>query len=539
MYQNLIHPLPNNRLQKRQKRSFISQATTLSWIVLGFTTLFQCILFPTIPNLICISIINLAWLLFINTTVRFETIQLYPVSTLIIVGFMLTQFFLPAVVTLIEGKPVVYNLLFPIDVFLHSFSALLVLLIIHYVHRLNQGFFLGSLRRHLFNIGLFRAPSNGQLWIMGIIGILAMFYVHVYAKTSWERTGQASDKFIEALVPFAYTPYLLLFSELYGSPKNNFKKIALPLMFITAALIINGLGRNSRSIFILGFTTTAFCYFLGLVMGTNQLPKLTKKNLALIVGLGFLILGPISDLSIAMVVARAQRDNISTVDLISETMSAYFNKAELVAYTKESSVTDSFSWNEAYVNNQFLSRFCNLKYNDLSLKDAYQLTDNDAMYEFSIGRLLTTFPTPLLTALEIDVDKNNLNNYSFGDYLYTKANGGDNSFAYFKTGHFSGSGLAAFGWWYLLILAILMIPVFILNDAFCIQTRTREQRLQIRFSVCLLLSLPGVFQTMSMESVIMPAAFLIRGWFQMLLTYLLMFYISRAVSIVIGSLSKR
>ena len=509
-----------------------------SWIILGITTLFQCAFFLSTANIIAMAIINVAWYLFLSTTLKPGTLQLYPLSSFIMLGFVLTHLFLPPIATLIERKPVVYILEFPIDVFLHSFATLLVLLTAHFVYRMNRGFFLGPLRQQLYRIGLFRVPTNAQFWIMGIIGLVSMFYVNIYSRVSWDATGDVFDKFTQSLLPFTYAPYLLLFGEQYGGKKNTFKKIAIPLLLLTTALLANGVGHNSRSTFILGFTAIGFCYVLGLLMGSSQLPRLSKKNVLIVLGLGLLVLGPISDLSTAMVVARGQRTEISTADLISETLIAYTDKAQLTAYKKESSELGTFDWNENYVDNLFLARFCNLKFNDLSIQDAYKLSDDDnAMYEFSIARVLTTLPDPLLKGLGIGVDKEIINNYSFGDYMYTRANSSEEAFAYFKTGHFSGSGLAAFGWWYLLILGISMIPVFILHDALYMQTQNGQKHTRVLFSVCLLLSLTTVFQFMNMESVIMPAVFLIRGWLQLIITYLMLFYISRGISLVLSAMS--
>ena len=522
-------------LKNNLRPLLIDKAARWSCMVLGLITLLQCVFFSSTANIIAMAIINVAWYLFLSTTLKPGTFQLYPLSSFIIVGFMLTHFFLPPIITLIEGKPVIYILEFPIDVFLHSFATLLVLLTSHLVYRINKGFFLGSLRQQLFRIGLFHAPTNAQFWIMGVIGIASMFYVHIYSKVSWETTGGAFDKFVQSLIPFAYAPYLLLFGEQYGGKKNTLKKIALPLLLVTIALFANGLGRNTRSTFVLGFTAMGFCYVLGLLMGTSQLPKLTKKNLAIALCLGLLVLGPVSDLSIAMVVARGQRNDLSTADLISETLAAYTDKAQLNAYKKESTDVGTFDWNENYVDNVFLARFCNLKYNDLSLQDAYKLSnDDDAVYKFSIARVLTTLPDPVLKGLDVEVNKEIINNYSFGDYLYSRANSSEDAFANFKTGHFSGSGLAAFGWWYLLILGVSMIPIFIIHDALYMQAQNGHKYTQTQFSVCLLLSLTAVFQFMNMESVVIPAVFLIRGWFQLIFTYLLLFYVSRGISLVLS-----
>ena len=132
--------------------------------------------------------------------------------------------------------------------------------------------------------------------------------------------------------------------------------------------------------------------------------------------------------------------------------------------------------------------------------------------------------------MDLDVDKEVVHSMSVGDYLHI-VSGADGHVGGFKSGHFAGTGMATFGYWYLLVLGLLMIPAFFLVDKFT-KTRTIPNPSgfgsipAISFSFCGLLSLTKIFQFLGMESVIAIFTFLMRDWLQLAILYLFIFHIT-------------
>src|SRR5690606_3610657 len=161
---------------------------------------------------------------------------------------------------------------------------------------------------------------------------------------------------------------------------------------------------------------------------------------------------------------------------------------------------------------------------------------NPLMKKYTIDYIWGMFPDPILKRINPDVDKEEVYARSFGDYIYSLAGAGSNVYGGFRTGHFTGTGMAAFGWWYLVILGVTMIPVFMLFDKLAMTQTVTLHGVGIRgqtltFSVCGLLSITLIFMFLPMESVANIITFIVRGFGQ---TFLLYFLVFHATKLIIG-----
>ncbi|GAB3641440.1 hypothetical protein GCM10027423_20760 [Spirosoma arcticum] len=237
-----------------------------------------------------------------------------------------------------------------------------------------------------------------------------------------------------------------------------------------------------------------------------------------------------------MVIVRGQRLDISYTELIQLTLKAY-NDKEAIQRARIVDATQKEDWDETYMDNIFIQRFSNIKYIDLSLIMAAKTGDHSPdMYNFTIDHLLSIFPLPVLEFFDLDVNKNAVNSVSYGDYFYYKVSGNPYALGGYRTGHFSGTGMAAFGWWYLALLGIGMLPVFFLLDKLCIKETSNRpssafrQQSNVRFSFCGLLTLTSIFQFLPAESVEAIGSFLLRGWIQSVVLYFLVYHVTRLIS---------
>ena len=514
------------------KKPFVSQVSTWSWFLLLSLALYQFLFFWNIQNIVAVEYTIIAWI--ITTTIFLDESKLskYPLSVFLILGFVSTQFYLPLLFTSLERKPVIYNLELPYEVFFHSFVGLLVVAFAHFLYRkLNPRPFSRN-NSVLLKIGLFTTPTDIQIWLMGFIGLGATVYVYFLSPSvGWEVTGAASDKAVQGLIPFSYAPFFIPFRLLYGKNNESVKSLLILLTVYTVLLFIVSIGRNSRGAFMIGFTSVGFAYALGLLLGTFKPNFFTIKNfIFLIIGL-LLLTGPIADIGTAMVIVRDQRSKITNSELIELTVRA-FNDKKAIKLRRIEDNKDQGDWDERYLDNIFTARFANLKFNDASLVQASKISkQNPNILNFSIDYVLGALPSPLLNILNINANKEEVYGVSIGDYLYYEAGGPREALGGFRTGHFAGTGMAAFGWWYLLLLGGGIIPVYYLFDKLVlIEYDIKKNKLISKFSLCGLLALNAIFQFLPTESIIITITFVMRTWIQMIFLYIFIYYITLLIN---------
>ena len=508
------------------KNLFIYQVSTLSWFLLFSLVVYQFSFFWSIQNAVAIEYIIVAWV--ITTSIFLDEYNLgkYPLSVFLIIGFVSTQFYLPLLFTSLEGKPVIYNLELPYEVFFHSFVGLLVITFAHFLYRKLNKYPFNRKKSILIKLNLFTAPTDIQIWLMGFIGLGATVYVYFLSPTiGWEVTGAASDKAVQGLIHFSYAPFFIPFRRLYGKNDKPIESILVLLIIYTVLLFVVSIGRNSRGAFMIGFTSVGFTYALGLLLGTFKPNFFTIKNFAfLTIGL-LLLTGPIADIGTAMVIVRDQRNKITNSELIELTMNTFNNK-KAIKSRRLADNKEQGDWDERYLNNIFTARFANLKFNDASLVQASKISkQNQNMLDFSINYILGALPSPALDMLDIDANKEEVYGVSIGDYLYYEAGGPREALGGFRTGHFAGTGMAAFGWWYLLLLGGGIIPVYYLFDKLVlIEYDVKQKKLTRNFSLCGLLALNAIFQFLPTESIIITITFIMRTWIQMIFLYIFIYY---------------
>lgn len=124
---------------------------------------------------------------------------------------------------------------------------------------------------------------------------------------------------------------------------------------------------------------------------------------------------------------------------------------------------DINEWDEKYVSNSFLNRFCNLRVSDQTLIRAKEIGyNNPVMFNFFIINSYTFLPTPILKLIGININKSNYS-YSRGDLLYSLSSNKPILESHVITSYL-GDGLATFGYYYYIIQFILWYLLFKLVD---------------------------------------------------------------------------
>jgi hypothetical protein len=526
---------------------FINIIIRSSWIAYFFSALFQVVFYPELTNLVTVVFVGIGWFAYVKIFMRNQLWRSFTFSSFIIFGFATTHILLPLLFTTIEGKAITNNLEYSELVFLHSLAALAVLTVSHAIYRTL------TVRepRRSFSImestGFFTPPNDLQLWLMGLIGLASIYYVY-FASPDVGRsvTGTTSDKLVQALSTFTYAPYLILCGALYDRKSSKLGvSVLFPLAVFTIGLFAISIGRNSTGAFMFGFTGTLFAYFVGAVLGVFKAKIFTTRNFIFAcLGIWFLV-GPLADLRTAMVIVRGERTEIPAETLVERTLEAYGDKEAIKErrdYDNDDQVQDP-DWDERYLDNVFLARFANMKFNDLSLSRAELLGEYDPnMLEFALQYFIGGLPDPVIKFFNFDIEKDFVYSISTGDYLYFTS-GGTGPLEVYRVGHFAGIGMATFGWWYLGILGVVMIPIFYLCDRFQKRELRNEEDTddaprtnRLKFSFCGLLAITSFYQFLQVESVTQLGIFIMRGWLQTAVLYLIIFHVTRILS---GSGMKR
>lgn len=518
--------------------AFLKRIVRGSWVILVLLSLYQLVFFTDETNLIAVAAVILVWFVTTNVWLKKEILERYLISTFIILGFTTSQFYFPLLFTTLENKPLIYNLEMPEEVFLHSTLCLLVLLAAHANYRFLMRFRFNRSTSLMAKAGFFDGPTHLQVWLMGALGMASTVYVYFTAPDiGREVTGAASDKLIQGLVPFSYAPFFIPMAKLYGN-KQKLHKGYIPMIAAYSILLFAmSMARNSRGAFIFGLTTPAFAYALGLMLGVFKTKIFTIRNIV-VVGIGaWVLLGPFTDLGTAMLIVRGGRADITPGELITQTLETLDDKKAIEARKKDDQDESmDFDWDERYLDNIFTARFANIKFNDSNLITQSKVgTFDPDMQEFSLDQLIVSLPDPVIKMFKFDVDKEEVLSVSFGDFLYILS-GGFGTPAGFRIGHIAGTGMAAFGWWYLLLFGLVMTPVFYLSDKLFRRKRSADihpdtpTEDRFRFSFCAILALTMFFQFLLIESVVQGATFITRAYVQMIVLYFLIFHISRIVS---------
>jgi hypothetical protein len=493
---------------------------SLPWI--GFA--WQAMLAQSRDDLVCAFLAaSGAFLIFLDAF-RPKRLFRYPLSTLVVLGFAVTLQLGPLLFTALEGNPLTFNLLTPVETFGHGVLVSGVCLVAHAIYR--QARWLKQLRlvvqRMLLRLRIFQPLRSVEVMAMGSIGVFAL------GLSSWFSTIVGSTvvlKFIEGFRFFSVIPAAFLLRGLWsndGGSKVHASKLPLVLFMLFIALIVPvSLGRNSRAVFVVPVA----CLVIGLVL--EWLYGLIQIRLAAVLAalLALVLLLPLAtDLATAMVMVRGQRGDLTPAELLDQTFREFQDREIIRAYRIASSEIGTTSeWSETYVSNLFLARFANAKFPDNSLENAARLSPaaGEEMASYQWWRLLAILPTPVLNQLGVpDSIKEEVTSYSFGDKLFSLASGSLYALGGFRTGHFFGTGIAGFGFAYLLILLAGLLLVFPLVDAHALIVQRSSDAVPL-ISVVAITQLIDWFTFSNAESVVTVIAFPLRGFLQPILLFAL------------------
>lgn len=465
-------------------------------------------------------------LLYVFNTARFRGA---PMSCIMILGFNISGLSGALIIQSIGLRPIIYNLE-------SAYSTLLLIALTQFVaigvHQIYlRSAILMALRRGFSRriaepLGLLRAPSDMQLWMFGLVGCAATM-LSARSYTESVEFGNVAGKLVLAFSPFAVAPFFIpTRSVLMGVRSTSKGKNTLLLIVYALLLIAVAIANNARATFSAGFLTLALCVII--VVVTGNLP-VTRRRLftgLLFIGLAVPLFSTLSDLATAMVIARDERSNISSLELIEITLANFQDKPLIAERRHRDAVTAGDEYNENYIENPILARFVYTKFVDVNMTNALTLTNAQAddVAEMTKTRILALLPTPVLNYFQIDVNKSDIS-FSSGD-IYNFLSRGLQKGGY-TTGSELPDGLTIFGLLFWPILSLMILVQFIVYDGFCIIDRSGQV---VIGAIALLNVVPLFTLGVMQESVSNQVISIVRGVPQMILLYWALDFASAVVT---------
>jgi len=483
-----------------------------------------------ITNVFCAVSAGLAGAGVVAYCARPTRIERFPISTVVVLGFQIHSTLAALVVQALAWKPVTFNLEAPVATF--SVLALLQLwaVALHWFYtqsRVMRTITLTISRRIFAPLGVYHSPTNRQLWWMGLLGSFASWYTNA-DRWGQDNFGDIAFKLLAGLSQFSVAPFLIPVAAWLIDPPDCRRRVNwLALAAYCALTLYIALARNSRGAFAVNILTVLICLVIAVAIGRFVLTRRRVIWISIAVLLSPIPAGILSDLATAMVIARDERSDISSQDLVFSTMRAYFDGEALRSRREIDRILAEGSYNEIYVDNPLLARFVATKYIDHNIALGLSLspTGEDLARENAVNQLLLLLPTPVLNVFAPELDKSN-SAFSSGDYYNFLVTGDE--LGSFRTGSSIADGFVVFGAFYFVVFAIFAFASFIVGDA--LLTRMRGGRMLLSALACI--SITRFFMNGLMdESVAVQAGNLVRALPQTVLLYVPIFWLTRGVKL--------
>lgn len=496
-------------------------------ITLMIFTLLEAIFFPQMENLYGCGVFILSWILLYSFVLKKDRLKCF-FPYFMMLGLGISFYWLPLLVTMLEGKPLTFRFENPYLTFNNQLLNLIMLIcayrLCHHLYR-NNNFFHNLWAK----IGYFKVPTDKQIWVLGFIGLasfLAMLRIQGSEAAEAENLG-AGGQILNILREFAGLPVLLFFKDIYGG--NNKKTNKLLVFVYLAFFVLIGVATGKRGTILMPFASMAMCYILPAIIYNKKL--FTTRNTFLIIILFYLATGPVADLAIAMALGRDNSGQTSSSQTFDNITKIYNDKERLhTMYQAYMAMSDNggdnnYGWSEYYVDNILLDRFCNLRVCDASLYYASKLGfDNPKMHDYFYHRLMFQFPTPILRLLG---DNSNKFEYNFtpGDLLSTEGLGLTYQYMGFRVAGDTGIGLYLWGYKYYFIAFFIYFAFF-----YFMSTVVDWRNGRIIIPVPQALSLMGIFFAFNNATGIVGiVSTLLRGGWQDIVLYCIIFFVVRKI----------
>lgn len=426
----------------------------------------ELILYFSIETLYIISLLIVGVILCRRLILTTENLLYYPVSTLSISFYVLFFIIMPVPATLIECKPVTYNLHDSIVTFTNVLILEIILIITHCLYRIisrKRNF----LRNIFYRYNFFTTFTASEIWTLIIISSV----IYTYNILSQGLYNEDSVKTTSTLPIWLYAInlllggyyqvlYIFLFKR-YNIIKLPFKLHILFIIILSVLLFIVGIATNMRTASIVVFANCFFMLIVYLLYFPVNYRKFLKAKFIIPIG-GVLLFfsGPFMDISKAMLLNRGSRNGVNGLEMLSKTFETLADDKSVNFERRDYNNRNRIIWDEEYLSNDVLNRFCSVKVLDETIFHAQRIgyANVDMQNELWL-EILDSFPGIIKSFFNIQFPED-FRQHTLSDKLYSLSIHSYSPFAMLggaKIGTLQGLGLAIFGYWYPMVI----IPIFI------------------------------------------------------------------------------
>lgn len=502
----------------------------LKWSLLGWTYglgVIQCLVGPTGENFACVGLVVISATVIVFSIVRLPIVRAFPFSVLQIMMFWFSSQGLALGATLLDGNPLVENLLVPTEVFSLTTLMTLTLLVAHWSYRKfgqgARGFVSQKINSQL---GLYKVPSKSQIFVIAMVGLVGMAATRL-AGGDAEQGGGFVAKVLQGLMVFAFAPFASpLLDAMKRRPQRLLMRDLIPPGIYLPFLVAICLAANTRSPMILAMATLPLATGVLLATGALRVGFVRPTGWVAAAAIVLVAFIPLSNLMLGMQLARTGRGALTGSEMVSKSLNLA-SQSELIRDQMDQIdvARARFGWDEFYVNNPLMGRFMTTKFHDLGLhfSQGYGEIERDKLAWFLGIRLVAIWPAPVVNLLPFDFKKSALSIVSTGDYMYSLAT--PSGLGGFKTGSLIASGFALWSWLYFPIVGVTASAIFLLSDSLALTPKRfsemagRTRTLVMPVAFVGLLGIFGLANTFQGEGYDLLVNFLGRGHWQLILLY--------------------
>ena len=387
-------------IQSWRRRIFRGLNQGLLWIMKGYLVLsvIELIFFPSLEVAFGLFVSYLGILITRQTLCYTHKLLYHTVSTSALMFFCLFFDVLPLPATLMELKPITYNMRNPYSTFFYLIFLQVILLIIHsiYVKLTGKN---NIVRNYLYRFGFFKSLSSHEVWFLIIGSIIWYAYIMLTRGLYTEESLNVNSRFgaIEWIISLFFSSYyqcvFIFYFRKFNNIKGDYKINHLLIITLALAIFVIGIGTNMRTAAITVFANAAFSMVLYFLFFTEKRKAFFQVKYILPFCILFLFFaGPFQSISESMVSVRDNRSGKNAIEIIEMTMNNTGAKEDDTSdlIKKEYS---SIVWDERYLSSDLFNRFCSLKILDETLFHANRLNSSErqkmrlSLYEKIIDQL--------------------------------------------------------------------------------------------------------------------------------------------------------
>ena len=218
-----------------------------SWVIrlLIIACLCEMLFFYSPANLYgCLTLLY-GWILISTLVFKREYIQKYPLPTIAVFSLGFCYYFLPIIITLLEGKPLTFNFQVP---YLTFSNQILNVTIIVLAFRVSIKLYKPNcLLNKIWNkIGYMSILTEKQIWVIVFLGLIAL--ISIVAGQGQEQEHQSTGNMVEIIIRsvsvFSIAPVCLYFKHLYGD--NTTTKTKKYIKYYIIVLVVIGMATTRR-----------------------------------------------------------------------------------------------------------------------------------------------------------------------------------------------------------------------------------------------------------------------------------------------------